>query len=382
MKNLRENQISYFCMLACYFLNSLILLIPSILIAQDTSRQVRSIDYGKYNEKKFIYGKSYAIIIGINNYKNEKIPPLKYAENDADSIAKVLFNLGFNVTNYRGREASWDVIMSELESLDDTAKYKSNDRIIIFFAGHGESIPLMHTSDTLAYILPYDADENKKTRSYIELEDVSKLMKNMVAHHALLIFDSCFSGSILNVYRDPKPPPFIEDTIEKVACRVITAGDYNEPVPDKEPGKFNSIFTGAVMRGIRGFADISNDGYITGMELGLFVREAVMNIGKGIQHPQIGTLFGKGDFIFVIDKIDSTQSIGYGWLQIESSYETYIYIDGKKVDDSYIRSKKIKLLPDIYKIKCVGKLYIYEEKVIVRDNEITMFVPRKKIGFY
>ncbi|MFX0139049.1 MAG: hypothetical protein ACFFDN_35735, partial [Candidatus Hodarchaeota archaeon] len=133
---------------------------------------------------------------------------------------------------------------------------------------------------------------------------------------------------------------------------------------------------------IRGFADISNDGYITGMELGLFVREAVINIGKGIQHPQIGTLFGKGDFIFITDKIDSTQSIGYGWLQIESPYETYIYIDGKKVDDSYIRSKKIKLLPNIYKIKCVGKLYIYEEKVIVRDNEITMFVPRKKIGFY
>ncbi|MCU0402636.1 MAG: caspase family protein, partial [Algoriphagus sp.] len=50
--------------------------------------------------KGFSYKNKYALIIGINEYKDNKIPKLKYATNDAKAISQVLMNqLGYDPKN-------------------------------------------------------------------------------------------------------------------------------------------------------------------------------------------------------------------------------------------------------------------------------------------
>ena len=56
--------------------------------------------------------------------------------------------------------------------------------------------------------------------------------EKILARHVLFIFDSCFSGTVLNA-RDRLPPPeSISDSIRYPVRQFITAGRAGEVVPD------------------------------------------------------------------------------------------------------------------------------------------------------
>jgi hypothetical protein len=70
-------------------------------------------------------------------------------------------------------------------------------------------------------------------------------------------------------------------------------------VPDK------SVFKDVFIQSIKeGFADLNQDSYITGEELGSYLQEKVINYSRKAQHPQFGKInnpkLDKGDFVFVI----------------------------------------------------------------------------------
>lgn len=79
--------------------------------------------------------------------------------------------------------------------------------------------------------------------------------------HVIMLFDSCFSGSIFMLTRAVP-----EDISEKSALPVrqyITAGGENEQVPDR------SMFKRSFLIALEGDADFTGDVYITGSELGM-----------------------------------------------------------------------------------------------------------------
>ncbi len=77
----------------------------------------------------------------------------------------------------------------------------------------------------------------------------------------------------------------------------LTSDGADEAVPDK------SVFAQQFVNGLHGEADINQDDYITGTELGEFLQNSVVNYTRGRQHPQYGKIrnpmLGKGDFVFV-----------------------------------------------------------------------------------
>ena len=89
-----------------------------------------------------IYDNSWALIIGIDKYEN--IQRLHYAVDDAESIKDILINsFGFPVDNVSiliNEEATKQNIIKSFSKITKNAK--SNDRVIIFFAGHGETMDL------------------------------------------------------------------------------------------------------------------------------------------------------------------------------------------------------------------------------------------------
>ena len=85
----------------------------------------------------------------------------------------------------------------------------------------------------------------------------------------LFMFDSCFSGSILNL-RERVVPETISDSVSLPVRQFITAGRANEPVPD------HSIFKQAFLDLLEGRdKEPIPDGYITGEELGLYLKNKV-----------------------------------------------------------------------------------------------------------
>ncbi len=100
-----------------------------------------------------LYKNSWALVIGVNHYKDRRIPRLRYAEADARAVADRLQKLGFprnNIVRLTGRRATRDAIVDSLEKMDE--QMESTDRLFVFAAGHGVTAKVK--GEEAGYFLP------------------------------------------------------------------------------------------------------------------------------------------------------------------------------------------------------------------------------------
>ena len=154
----------------------------------------------------------------------------------------------------------------------------------------------------MGYVVPADApnphvDLNGFLARALGMQQIEVYAKDIDAKHALFLFDSCFSGSMFALSR--AVPENISYKTGKPVRQFITSGSADEKVPDV------SIFRGQFVSALEGEADHNRDGYVTGVELGQFLQDTVINYTRGAQHPQYGKIrhprLDKGDFVFIAD---------------------------------------------------------------------------------
>ena len=249
-----------------------------------------------------IYDNSYALIIGIDKYEN--VQPLNYAVKDAESIQDILVNtFDFPESNIKlliNEEANKDAILKAFSDL--TKKAENNDRVLIYFAGHGETMELTEGGER-GYLLPVDGNKEDLYLSSIgmdELEDISEMSK---AKHTLYLVDACYGGIAAVGSRGldaSSTPNYIDKITKNRAVQIITAGSRGEQVIEKAKWG-HSAFTLNLNRGLKdGNADMNADGYITANELGMFLREKVTLDSENQQTPQYGRMTSQeGEFVFV-----------------------------------------------------------------------------------
>ena len=160
----------------------------------------------------------------------------------------------------------------------------------------------MITGEDLGYLVMIDAPVPEKDPmgfrfSSVDMQVIVTEAKMIQSQHVLFMFDSCFSGSILNL-RERVVPEAISASISLPVRQFITAGRANEPVPD------HSIFKQAFLDLLEGRdKEPIPDGYITGEELGLYLKNKVPEYNP-MQHPQYGKVkdirLDKGDFVFAL----------------------------------------------------------------------------------
>ncbi len=104
------------------------------------------------------YSDSFALLIGIDKYHNW--PQLNYAVADAEIMQKLLTEtLDFpndNVYMLLDEEATLLNIKKEMNKLKNIAN--DNDRVLIYFAGHGITVPLPKGGEE-GYLVPVDGGE-------------------------------------------------------------------------------------------------------------------------------------------------------------------------------------------------------------------------------
>jgi hypothetical protein len=147
------------------------------------------------NHKSGKLGAFRALIIGINDYKDPKIPDLKTAESDAMAMAKLLKeHYGFQVKLIMGRGATKETIYRALRDL--AVSTKSDDSVLIYYAGHGD----FDRTYNDGWWIPADARAGNPI-TYLDNVQVQKSMRSMNARHVLLISDSCYSGTLFGQSR-------------------------------------------------------------------------------------------------------------------------------------------------------------------------------------
>jgi uncharacterized caspase-like protein/peptidoglycan/xylan/chitin deacetylase (PgdA/CDA1 family) len=246
------------------------------------------------------YANSWAILIGIDEYK--KWPHLQYAVRDAEGVRQVLVQkFGFSperVIALKNEQATRAGILGAFHDLLERGKnadgLQQNDRVFVFFAGHGATRKLSSGRD-LGYIVPYDADPDNLATDAIPMTEIQNIAESLPAKHELFVMDACYSG--LGLTRGGANSAFLRDNARRLGRQMLTAGGTDQLVSDGGPNG-HSIFTWTLMQGLGGKADLNGDGLITATELAAYVAPAVSSVSR--QTPAFGTLPGSegGDFVF------------------------------------------------------------------------------------
>jgi uncharacterized caspase-like protein len=258
--------------------------------------QVSSLKITDANGKEVIfYQESHALVIWAGDYQYWN--KLNNIENEANDVVDALKRQGFQVklvANPKGQQ-----LRDEIQSFINNHGYDQNNRLVIFFAGHG------HTrKKTKGYLVPIDAPDPATNRQNeqdflkvaLDMDQVESWAKQVDAKHVLFVFDSCFSGTIFKQRSGKEKPLYIQSVMNKPVRQFLTAGDADQRVPAK------SVFTPLFIRALEGEADVINrDGYVTGNELGNYLKQNLSEYTKD-QTPQFGTIrdpdLDQGDIVF------------------------------------------------------------------------------------
>ena len=328
--------ISLFVVLLC---GALIFISTTELFSQ-TSRGMKITVRTNAGEHIKLYNASYALVIGNGNYTNGW-DPLPGALQDVKEVAETLKTHGFNVT--LKTELTTDEFNEAFLTFVLEHGADENNRLLFYYAGHGYTLPLANEQER-GYLVMVDAPEPDTdklgfVRGSINMETLVGESKAIRARHVLFLFDSCFSGTILNA-RDRVRPESISDNIRHPVRQFITAGRANEPVPDR------SVFKTAFLDLIEGRANEPfRDGYITGAELGLYLKNQVP-IYNEAQHPQYGKIrdpkLDKGDFVFVLPQqnLDELPTLATVHITSTPSGAT-VYLNGTRIGKTPLRNYEI-----------------------------------------
>ncbi|WP_369935328.1 polysaccharide deacetylase family protein [Xanthomonas tesorieronis] len=249
------------------------------------------------------YDKSWAIVIGIDDYA--RWPKLQYAANDAQAIAQTLTgSFGFpssQVIVLKNQEATRNNILAAFHDRLAHGGVGKNDRVFVFFAGHGATRKLASGRD-LGYIVPADSDPAQFATDAIPMTEIQDIAESLEAKHVLFVMDACYSG--LGLTRGGGGTnAYLRENARRVARQMLTAGGADQQVADSGPNG-HSVFTWVLLQALSGKGDLNGDGLITGTELAAYVAPAVSSISP--QTPAFGSLPGSqgGEFVLQVPEGD------------------------------------------------------------------------------
>lgn len=248
------------------------------------------------------YSKKIGIVVGINEYQDDRIPDLDLAVSDADTVQQLLkafygFEKVYVLFNENANFKNLQAFIS-----DTLKKAGSNDLVVFYFAGHGNQVTNIEGTDE-GYLLPCDANLDSDSRN-ISMDYLRRQSLFSPAKGMLFIIDVCYGG--LGIVEKPKlnyddqQQKFdfedLKNQVDKRSRNIIAAGGRNEEAVD-------GLFTRILKNGLKGAADFNQDMYITSTELSLYLKKHVADEAKSKynyeQNPQFGSLkVDRGEVVF------------------------------------------------------------------------------------
>ena len=219
-----------------------------------------------------------AVLFGINDYGDRRIPRLESAIPDVEAVSRVLeAQLGYEVRVLRNPGKA-DII----RALNQIAmEAKPADSVLIDYAGHGYSLE----KHGAGYWIPADAPVDDPAR-WLSNADISRLLAGYQPRQTALISDSCYSGAFAREALDGLGSQVdARDVLSKRSVVVLSSGG-DEPVTD-EGKEGHSIFAWNFMQSVN-----SVQGWTPGNSIFRQVQTAVTR--EFPQTPRYGAVTAAG----------------------------------------------------------------------------------------
>jgi hypothetical protein len=229
----------------------------------------------------------YAMVVGSNDGGADRIQ-LRYAHSDAQALSQVLEDLGgvqpqdsifLSDPDRAELSRAFTVLRQRLEASD-----APRTEVVFYYSGHSDEEGLLLGGEHYGY---------KELR-----EDVSELPADV----RIGILDSCSSGAMVRGKGSVRRAPFLVDASNEVkgyAYLTSSSADEAAQEADRIEGSF---FTHALVTGLRGAADMSQDGKVTFNEAYQYAFHATLRgterTSYGPQHPGYDIqMAGSGDLV-------------------------------------------------------------------------------------
>ena len=253
-----------------------------------------------------IYTGSHVLIVGIDKYKNLPKSELKYCVNDAKEFRDVLVDYyGFaatDVTVLTDDQATLANIRSALSDLADPSKVKSDDRVLVYFSGHGQTVRDSSGADQ-GYLIPSDAQvdiDNPKPDGFkatcLAMQEVWDKLDPSPAKHIAVIADACFSG-LLTKSRALGPTDYsLSAYLTMPARQAICAGGRGQKTWETDKYR-HGIFTYELLQELKRRAKDKQQVFPL-VEVFAAVLDPVVQMSKGRQVPQYSPFYTEGQMLF------------------------------------------------------------------------------------
>jgi len=240
----------------------------------------------------------FAVVIGISDYKDPKIPDLKYADKDAQSFYDFItspeggdFNKD-NVLLLKNEQATLKNVKLALTNF--LKKAIDTDYVVIFMACHGEPEPDRPGN---LYLLTHDSELASLSATAYHMENVNADMKRYIlAKRLIFLADACHSAGLTagsagtRGFSNTINIALSELKSTREGWGIVSSCRAGEVSMESEKwGGGHGAFTYHLLEGLRGEADKAgnNNGIVTVAEAYDYLEEKVKRATQSAQHPDI-----------------------------------------------------------------------------------------------
>lgn len=298
-----------------YFIIFIFFFVLLKALAQDRG----AIPIDDLTDSSIVKGRTYAVVIGISNYRN--IAGLKFADRDARAFADWL------ISPYGGVTSIDDIKLLTNENATQTAvadalywllgNVKSRDKAYIYFAGHGD-VERNDPSEP-GYLLCYDVSNHAYSGGgAIDLIALQRVITGIITlsenSKVIVIMDACHSGKLAgNKIQGNKL--ILENAVFSATYANVTKILSCEPnqvsYEDTKFGTGRGIFSYSLMQALSGLADADDNGKITNAELENFVTDRIAKMLSPVNQTPVFVFGNKKSEIFTSYDIKTKDSIDF-----------------------------------------------------------------------
>ncbi len=246
--------------------------------------------------------KLHVVTIGINEYRNPALN-LNYGVPDANGIRdffkaqprKIFDEVKFY--SLENREATRANIEEMLTSLTET---KPDDVVIIYYAGHGETV------EKDWYLIPadliYPEREDAIRAKGIKSDELQKWVGNITANKVVMFMDACKSGAALKAFRGFGERKALAKLARSSGVHIVAAAAKDQFATElKQLG--HGAFTYALLDGLKGEADYAKDSVVNIRELTTYIENRLPDLSEEVAgRPQFPVINSRGgDFPLAVN---------------------------------------------------------------------------------
>ncbi len=237
-------------------------------------------------------GDVYAVIIGIGDYQDERIPDLRFTEHDAQEFSNVLTDPRYggvppqHVKLLLHDEATYRNIKTAIGKWL-RRKAGKEDTVIIYYSGHGAP----ENGDT--YWVTHEAEIENLFATALDNNDIADMLARLESRRVITFLDACYSAATVNRSDQTRNLQTEIPWASFAGEGRVTLSASDGTQLSLELDEFqHGVFTYYLLEGLKGGADANQDGVIELEETWDYVKYQVTDAARQAGNPQTPVLQG------------------------------------------------------------------------------------------